>query len=221
MKTPTTESTFDAWAVNGRAEGMEQSHRPRALVALERIPIGPGQRILDLGCGNGWATRWLAHATGPNGQATGIDLATQMVTRAQAVDNNPPQVAFQQGSFASLPFQDGSFEHAFSMESLYYADDLGEALTEVARVLSPGGSLCVCTDFFEENPYCLDWPGMMQIPMQLLSSAGWVEAFEQAGFHRVETVRCLDPRPITADTSEEDRHFRQEIGALAILGFKR
>ena len=220
MKTPTTESTFDAWADNGRAEGMEQSHRPRALVALQQISIESGQRILDLGCGNGWATRWLAEKTGPKGHATGIDLSAKMIARAQGLQNNPPQVAFQQGSFSALPFQDGAFEHAFSMEALYYADDLAEALTEVFRVLSQGGSLCVCTDFFEENPYCLDWPEMMQIPMQLLSTQGWIAAFKQAGFQRIETIQCLDPRPITEDTSEEDRHFRQEIGALAILGFK-
>jgi SAM-dependent methyltransferase len=220
MNSPTTESTFDAWAQNGRAEGMEQSHRPRALLALQQISIEPGHKSLDLGCGNGWATRWLAQAAGPTGHAEGVDLSAKMIARACTLEPGQSQVAFQQASFSTLPFRDATFDHAFSMESLYYAEDLARALAEISRVLVEGGTLCVCTDFYAENPYCLDWPEMMQIPMQLLSQGEWVDALERAGFHGVRTHRCLDSSTVSADTPEEERHFHQEIGALAILGFK-
>ena len=219
MKQPTTESTFDEWAVNGRAEGMETSHRPRAIVALQQIPIESGQRVLDLGSGNGWATRWLAQAAGPNGKADGVDLSAKMIARARTLDVDNGQVSYHQASFSKLPFEEASFNHAFSMEALYYAEDLSLALREISRVLVDGGSLCVCTDFYTENPHCLGWPDMMQIPMQLLSQSEWTGFFERAGFQNIRTHRCLDTRAVDPETSDEEQHFRQKIGALAILGF--
>jgi len=217
MQKPTAQDTFDAWANSGRAEGMENSHRPRAEQALARIPLKPGDRVLDLGCGNGWATRWLGEAVGENGHALGLDVSEEMVARANTHPEVSPQVSFVQGDFSSLSLEDASMDHAFSMEALYYALNLPQALAEIARVIRRDGTLCVCTDFYVENPHCLDWPEMMGIPMALLSEGDWVAAFGKAGFDSVHTTRCLDPR-LDANLDPGERHFREHVGALAILG---
>ncbi len=216
-----TREIFDDWARRGRDEGMETGHLPRAEQALEMIPLEPGDRALDLGCGNGWATRWLRACLGDAGEAVGVDIAPEMIAKAKALSQGREGIDFVEAAFEELPFEDGAFDHAFSMEALYYAEDLERALVEIARVLAPGGTLCFCTDFYRENPHCHGWPEMMGIPMELLSEAEWRACFEKAGFEFVESLRCLDPRPVAADLPaderEAQREFREEIGALAIL----
>jgi len=179
---PQTSALFDDWALKGKAEGMEAGHQPRALPGLEQVPVAPGDRILDLGCGNGWATRWLRRAAGESGTAVGIDAAPAMVARAVEASAGLGGLDFRVGTFEGLDWPDGSFNHAWSFEALYYAADLGAALREVGRLLAPGGTLTVGTDFYEEHAESRSWPAMMGIPMELLTADGWQAALEAAGF---------------------------------------
>ena len=194
---PTAEQIFDEWALRGRAEGMERGHTPRALQALQRIPLVRGQHALDLGCGNGWATRWLH---GQTGRATGVDVAANMLERAQAAEL-PDGLAFQRADFTELPFLDSSIHHAWSMESLYYAHDLPAALREVRRALAPGGTLTVCTDFYLENPESHSWPSDLDVHMVLLSRDQWAKTLAEAGYTVDETFFCPDPRDPAAAPS--------------------
>lgn len=219
-----TIEVFDGWAESGRAESMEAGHGHRAQAALDAIPLKPGQRVLDLGCGNGWATRWLRAQTGPGGSAVGVDAAPLMVERARSQSEAVQGVSFEVALFEALPWSAGEFDHAFSFEALYYALDLSEALREIRRVLKPGGTLTVGTDFYAENPHCHGWPDMMQIPMQLMAEQGWIDALEAAGFEVTKTFRCLDPRPVgpewPAEKRASEREFRTEIGALALCAVR-
>jgi len=217
-----TQQVFDDWAQNGRAEGMERGHKTRALQALEQIPLVAGDRLLDLGCGNGWATRWLLSAAGQGSQAIGIDVADAMLVRARGQSTGLSGIDFTSAAFDELPWPDASFDHAFSMEALYYAPDLGAALRSIARVLRPGGTLTSCIDFFEENPYSAGWPAMLDVEMKRLSQGGWCAAFEQAGLIVDACFRCYDPRPADPSVGVEEQRetldFRQNIGSLAIRG---
>ena len=69
METTETARLFDQWALNGRAEGMERGHEARAIQALEAMPIKLDDKLLDLGCGNGWARRKRKHFDARNRQA--------------------------------------------------------------------------------------------------------------------------------------------------------
>jgi len=213
-----TNDVFDDWARRGRAQGMERGHFVRGVQALEAIPLRSGSPSLDLGCGNGWAARWLGARTG--GPSVGVDAAAEMV--AEASRNRGEGLSFARAAFEALPFADGGFSQVFSMEALYYADELDVALSEAHRVLRPEGTLTVCTDFFVENPHCHDWPDKMRIPMTLLAEAGWAAAFERAGLSEVRTFRCLDGRPVDPELPDaqrrSQRHFREQVGALAIQG---
>ena len=220
----TAPDLFDKWAVNGRAEGMERGHFTRAEPALQAMNIQPGDKCLDLGCGNGWATRWMRRAAGPFGFAAGVDAASEMIDRARA-QTRESSVQYRCTDFATLPWKEGFFDHAFSMEALYYAPELGAALSALAHVVKPGGSLTVVTDFYAENAHCLSWPDDMGIVMHLLSEAGWAEALDTAGFTVERSWRSLDARPADPLWSEEraarELHFRQEVGALVVSGRRR
>jgi len=180
---------FGAWAEAGRAEPMGRSHAPRASQALEQLPVRPGDRAIDLGCGEGWASRRLAVRTGPEGEVVGLDGSGAMLVRARAT---PTSARYLLGDLLALPFDDGRFDHAFSMEALYYVD-IDAALAEVARVLRPGGHLAVCADFYAEHEASHSWPEELGLTMDLRSQVGWERAVAAAGFRDVRSERLADP----------------------------
>jgi ubiquinone/menaquinone biosynthesis C-methylase UbiE len=158
--------------------------------------------------------------TGEDGSVVGIDVAANMIERANALTDVPSGIEFRRAAFEQLPFENNTFHGAFSMEALYYSTDLPSALREIFRVLRPSGTLAFCTDFFEENPHCHSWPGGLGIPMELLSEKGWDDAFENAGFRVARSFRCLDHREDNTTADDATIDFRTRIGALGILAIK-
>ena len=70
-------STFDSWAQDGRAEGMEEGHGDVVRQVISQLGIRPGMQSLDLGCGSGWATRLLA-SSAPGAGAVGVDASPEI-----------------------------------------------------------------------------------------------------------------------------------------------
>ena len=185
--------TFDEWAESGRAEGMERGHGDVVGQVVRQMGIRPGDQIIDLGCGSGWATRMLAKAA-PGAGAVGIDVSQRMIARAEELHDLTSRARYEHGTFEALDFPDGRFERAFSMEAFYYAVDLERALAELLRVLKPGGTADVVIDRFEESVHTEGWSATVQLDMHFLPEAGWRSAFEAAGFTDVATKRLLDSR---------------------------
>src|SRR5271169_532158 len=78
---------FNQWAEQGRGEEMEQHHISITEQTLAVMDLKRGQRVLDLGCGAGWATRLMARAVGAGerpGQVIGLDVSDEMIRRARA-----------------------------------------------------------------------------------------------------------------------------------------
>ena len=121
---------FNEWARAGKGESMERGHRPvgEQAIALMRVPADA--RVLDVGCGSGWATRLLAQYAS-NGRVTGIDISDEMIRVARDSSGTVPNIDFQTASAEHLPFGDNEFTHAFSMESLYYYANIAKALGEI------------------------------------------------------------------------------------------
>jgi ubiquinone/menaquinone biosynthesis C-methylase UbiE len=205
---------FDLWATNGRAEEMEAGHRPRALTALAGVAFRPTDQVLDVGCGNGWMTRWI-HRRVPEGGAVGVDLSPEMVARARALSEGVSGLRFEEGSLERLPFADDTFDHVVSMETFYYADDLAAALAETVRVLRPGGGLSLCIDYYEDNPHSHDWPCLTGLSMKLMSEAQWRDAVRDAGLLYVHSFRCLDPGR-AGETDAGSASFTEDVGTLVI-----
>lgn len=185
--------TFDEWASDGRHAKMEDEHSDTVRQVVERMGIASGDKILDLGCGNGWATRLLAK-TASGVQAIGIDVSPAMIAQAEELHSFTIRARYEVGPIEQLDFADAHFDRVFSMEALYYSVDLEAALAEMLRVLKPGGKADVVIDYYEENPGVGGWPEACGVPLRLLSEAGWRQAFEQAGFAAVATERVRDSR---------------------------
>jgi SAM-dependent methyltransferase len=99
-----------------------------------------GQRALDLGCGTGDFTAELARA---GVDAVGADIAHAAITRASRLH---PGVDFQVVPLdGPLPFEDGAFELVWASEVIEHVADTAAWLSEIRRVLVPGGRLALTT----------------------------------------------------------------------------
>ena len=124
------------------------------VVMAEKGGIGADAHVLDLGCGNGVTSRWLASAYGC--RVTGIDLSGVRVTNAREMMAQEPEelrrlVRFEHGSATALPFADGAFTHVWSQATIYHVPDKEAALRESRRVLQAGG-LLVLDDLLKPTP---------------------------------------------------------------------
>jgi SAM-dependent methyltransferase len=98
---------------------------------LEWLAAKPGERILDLGCGDGQLTK---RAAASGAVVQGVDASTEMVAAARSRG-----LAAEQGSAEALPFADASFDAVFSNAALHWVRDQNAMMGEVRRVLKPGG----------------------------------------------------------------------------------
>jgi len=98
---------------------------------LEWLAPQPGERILDLGCGDGQLTQRIADS---GSIVTAIDASAEMVAAARQRG-----VAADQGPAESLPYPDGSFDAVFSNAVLHWVRGQDEMMEQVRRVLRPGG----------------------------------------------------------------------------------
>ncbi len=108
------------------------------------LPLFPDARILDAGCGTGTLTLALLRTLKVPVKLTALDLsASSMATaRKYTQKNNPDRqsVRFAQGNVLALPFADDAFDLVVTSGVLEYVP-LDEGLSELARVISPGGYL--------------------------------------------------------------------------------
>ncbi|MCA1558667.1 MAG: methyltransferase domain-containing protein, partial [Acidobacteria bacterium] len=154
----------------------------------------------------------------------GVDISDEMIVLARASSKEFDNVEFRVASAERLPFDDGYFTHAFSMESLYYYKDMGAALSEVRRVLTPDGLFVAVVDLYKENEPSHRWIEQLKVPVHLLSVDEYHALFAEAGFAEVHDARLHDPTPVPEDykggsfRTREDFVRYRENGSLMIAG---
>jgi ubiquinone/menaquinone biosynthesis C-methylase UbiE len=202
---------------------MEKGHRPIGEQAIELMEVPSNARVLDVGCGSGWATRLMAMKA-ERGRVVGIDIADEMIALARETSKPFSNVEFKVASAEKLPFQDGEFSHAFSMESLYYYADVLVALKEIKKVLEPGGLFVTVIDLYKENQPSHQWIDQLKVPVHLLSIQEYRSLLERAGFINVRDRRLYDPKPVPENytggsfKTREDYVLYRETGSLMLSG---
>lgn len=108
------------------------------------LPVSRGAKILDAGCGTGLLTLALLRALHFPVSITALDLSATSISAARkALEESPGRtrdITFAEGNLLSLPFADNSLDLVVTSGALEYVP-LGEGMTEVARVIAPGGHL--------------------------------------------------------------------------------
>lgn len=131
---------FGYWNDEHDTSTFEQAMTEMTDQMIRRLSPGPGDRILDVGCGNGTPALQLARAC--EVEVVGISVSARQVARgnerARAAGLSH-RVRFEQVNAMDLPFEDGSFDHAWALESMLHMPDKRQVLSQTARVLRPGG----------------------------------------------------------------------------------
>jgi SAM-dependent methyltransferase len=126
----------ESWGRFARTPGHDVFHEEFNFPAFLELVPPPGRKTLDLGCGEGRVGSALADR---GHTIVGVDSSPGMVELAR--ERHEAHVA----DAAELPFEDASFDLVISYMSLMNFDDPEAAVAEAARLLEPGGRLCVAT----------------------------------------------------------------------------
>jgi ubiquinone/menaquinone biosynthesis C-methylase UbiE len=122
----------------------------RQLFAL--MALKPGERVLHLNCGDGWATRMAAQAvSGATGMAAGLDISQDRIAQARADARDVDNVLFAVGAAEEIPWRDEFFDGVFALEGHLDSANLETMLRETHRVLVSGGRLCFLAGCGEES----------------------------------------------------------------------
>lgn len=138
--TPSDLASVDLFHIRGREATAE-------LAQLAKL--SPNLRVVDVGCGLGGSTRYLASVCGC--RTTGIDLIREYCDVATALSARmglEEVVDFRHGSALNMPFDDATFDIAWTEHAQMNIRDKTAFYTEIARVLRPGGRL-VFHDIFQ------------------------------------------------------------------------
>ncbi len=118
----------------GRLALMSQLLDPMHRRLLTMLGVGPGQRALEVGCGNGSVSRWLVGQVGPEGHVVAVDLDLSLVAPT-------PGLELRQGDIVAGPIEPGGFDLVTARAVLHHVADIEAALRNLVASLAPGGTL--------------------------------------------------------------------------------
>jgi ubiquinone/menaquinone biosynthesis C-methylase UbiE len=124
--------------------------------------LAPGQRVLDIACGTGLVAFSAAQAVGADGEVLGVDISEQMVQacRQRAQARQVHNARFERMDAESLQLADASFDVVVCALGLMYLPDPARAISEMKRVLRPGGRLVIAV--WGDRAQC-GWSPVFQI----------------------------------------------------------
>jgi SAM-dependent methyltransferase len=127
--------------------GLEARGGTPAQVRLRRrflrfVPIRPGARVLEVGCGSGVVLRDLAALAGRSGHVVGADTSRAMLAAARRLCRPAPgraRITLRRGDGAGLPFAAGRFDATLAITVILHVAAPGAVVGEMVRVTRPGG----------------------------------------------------------------------------------
>ena len=130
------------WAA-GDYDAIARHILPVGRSCVAHAGVSSGDEVLDVACGSGNAA---IPAVLAGGRVTGLDLPPELfeAARARAAEAGV-EVELVEGDAESLPFADASFDVVLSTFGCMFAPDHHAAASEIARVLRPGGRMCICS----------------------------------------------------------------------------
>ena len=220
------------------------SRLPRSQGGLDAMPEWPnlramlpdlaGSRVVDLGCGFGWFSRWAREAGAA--RVLGLDVSQNMLARARA-DTADTAIAYERADLDRLDLPAASFDLAYSALTLHYLEHLDAMLATVHRALVPGGSLVFSAehpiytapstphwvgepghrtwpldDYLKEGPRSTDWLAKGVIK-QHRTVATYLNLLIGLGF----AIRCVEEWGPTAEHVAEHPEWADEVHRPAFL----
>ncbi len=151
---------------------ISELQRAMAAAALESVTVAGDERVLDVGCGDGYVTRRIASLV-PGGSVLGVDPSPRMIEAARTADDRASNVSFQLGDVTTMAFGP-VFDLVVSFNVLHWVADQETAYRNIAAALRPAGRVLV--QFVCRGPR----PSVEHVAMEVTRDARWARAF--AGF---------------------------------------
>jgi SAM-dependent methyltransferase len=147
---------------------------------LDELGVAPGARAVEVGCGNGSISGWLARRVGPTGKVVAVDLDLSLV------DVSAPNLELLKGDICAAPIQPRGFDLVTARAVLHHVADAQAALRNLAASLAPGGRmLLIEPDFL---------PVSVALPPEVLAFwDGWLAWSRERGID-YHIGRTLAPR---------------------------
>ena len=196
---------FNRWARRGRGESMERHHARIAETIWERMELSSSDRILDLGCGEGWACRLMARRAPGGCLIAGLDISDEMIRRAREKSHSLSNVSYHCGQAHCIPRRENYFSKIISIESFYYFERQDQVLRELFRVMQPGGQIYLLLCLFQEDPQPKTWFDDVALPVHNRSISEYEDMMRRTGWIDV-VAEVFDFR--TDNTGKRDAHDR-------------
>jgi SAM-dependent methyltransferase len=127
------------------ADRLEAINGPFGEVMLDAAGLQPGERVLDVGCGQGTTTLRAAQGVAPDGTAVGVDISAPLVAlaRQRAAAAGVGNVAFIHADAQAHPFQEHGFDAVISRFGTMFFQDPEAAFANLCRAIRQGGRLAI------------------------------------------------------------------------------
>lgn len=139
------------------------------------LPLVAGKNVLDIACGEGYGSALMSRTAAT---VAGVDIAVEAVAHARERYADLKNLRYLEGSCATLPFADASFDVAVSFETIEHIREQAQFLDEIKRVLVPGGVLIL------SSPNKAEYS----------DKRGFTNEFHVAELYREELAALLAPR---------------------------
>ena len=160
---------------------------------IEAAAPGPGERVLDVGCGNGAVALAVSALVAPGGSVMGLDISGPMLAyaRRRAEQAQIASVSFRKGDAQVYPLPRASFDAVVSRFGVMFFDDPVAAFANIGRALRPGGRIAfTCWQDLTVNDWLMVPAGaaLQHVPMPDLGQPGAPGPFSLADPERVHQV---------------------------------
>ena len=182
-----------------------ERHQALAKWAMTDVNLKDSAHALDIGCGGGANVARLLQMS-PNGKISGMDISKAALKVARSL--NKKAIADKRcyivgGTAKQLPFIKDTFDLVTAFETIYYWPMLQECLSEVLRVLKPGGKFLIANETDGHDPEGKKWAKLIE-HMYIYTIDELKEHLAQAGFINIEARHDADTHYICVTGSKPE-----------------
>jgi ubiquinone/menaquinone biosynthesis C-methylase UbiE len=141
-------------------------------------------RVLVVGCGDGWVCRWLAPQV-EEGVVIGLDASDEHVRDARAKSTSFEDIMYLWASPEQIPWQENFFTMALCVDAIASFGDLEKVFRELGRVLEPGGAVWIANEDRREDAQTTPIPPESTAADSLLSGSDYSALLGRLGFEEV------------------------------------